>query len=217
MKAWYFAHDSNKLRYDDDREIIVGETHTVDVEPILCGQGLHGSIRLVDALGYAPGVILYRVNIAGDIDEGSDKICGRQREYLYGGDITSVLEEFARKQALINIHKISKYCSTRDYELIVRWLETGDLSIKSAARSAASSAAESASENTTWSAANSAASSAASSAAWSAASSAASSAAWSAAWSAARSTSRSAAEGASYSAANEMLTQMVLSHFGKEE
>ncbi|AUR91065.1 hypothetical protein NVP1154O_52 [Vibrio phage 1.154.O._10N.222.52.B12] len=107
-----------------------------------------------------------------------------------------IWRKFSSWCALQNIDKISEYCSSEDYKLIVNWLETNDPDLRESAESAARSAAESA-----WSAAWSAARSAAESAAESAARSAARSAAWSArsaaesAWSAARS-AWSAAESA---------------------
>ena len=82
------------------------------------------------------------------------------------------IRRFARFCALLNIEIIKPNCGSDDYDLIVKWLNTGDESIRSAAWAAAESAAA-------WSAARAAAESAARSAA--------ESAARSAAWAAARS------------------------------
>ena len=93
------------------------------------------------------------------------------------------IRRFARFCALLNIEIIKPNCGSDDYDLIVKWLNTGDESIRSAAWAAAESAAA-------WSAARAAARSAESAvwaAAESAARSAAESAARSAAWAAARS------------------------------
>jgi len=201
MKAFYFAREDRKLRYNDGREIVVGETHTVDCKPSLCNRGLHASKRIIDALTYAPGPILYLVELSGDIDKGDDKLCATSRTYLQELDATELLRELARKQALINIEKIKPYCSEEHYELITNYLNSGDEEIKSAAVSAARSAAWSAAESAAVSAARSAAESAAWSAAVSAARSAARSAAESAAESAAVSAARSAARSAAWSAA----------------
>lgn len=221
MKAWYFVTEDRKLRYEDNRSIIVGETHSVDLSLSfysleLCAYGLHASKRLIDALQYAPGTILYEVELSGKIVEGSDKVVAEHRKYIREIDATSILSEFARKQALINIEKIKPYCSIEDYNLILKWLNTSDKELRSAAwsaawsaaRSATESAARSAAESAAWSAAESAVESAARSVE-SAAESAAESIAESTAWSAARLTAESAAWSAARSAANTMLLEMV--------
>ena len=56
------------------------------------------------------------------------------------------ISAFARFCAMQNIEKIKPYTSEEAYSLIINWLETGDINIKSAAESAARSAAESAQE-----------------------------------------------------------------------
>ena len=152
MKAFYFAREDRKLRYNDNRSIIVGETHTVDCIPLVCKRGLHASTRLIDALLYAPGNILYHVELSGDLDKGNDKVAATKRTYLKEFDATELLREFARKQGLINIDKIKPYCSDKEYTLILDYLNTGNETIRKAAESAADSAARSAA----WSAARSA-------------------------------------------------------------
>jgi hypothetical protein len=54
MLGWHFAETSRRLRYGDDRPIVVGESHSVKGEPILCKHGLHASESVLDALQYAP-------------------------------------------------------------------------------------------------------------------------------------------------------------------
>ena len=202
MIAYYFAPENNKLRYGDNREIVVGESHTVDCKPKCCERGLHASLRPIDALKYAPGNQLYIVNITGSVDSNDDKICGTSRLYIDKiPNCGELLREFSRLVAL----KVMLKELPNANPVIFKYLRTGDIKLRSAAESAAESAswsaAESAAESAAWSAAESAAWSAAESAsrsaAWSAAWSASRSAAWSAAWSAAE----SAAESASWSAA----------------
>ena len=160
MKAFYFAKEDKKLRYDDNREIIVGETHSVKGEIKICKNGLHASEKLIDALKCAPGCILYLVELSGDMDIGKDQVAAMSRKYLAEFDAADLLREFARKQALINIHKAKKYFdSEEDFNIVLSWLNTGNLDLKESAEEAAWSAA--------WSAAESARS-AARSAAWSA-------------------------------------------------
>jgi hypothetical protein len=210
MQAFYFSTEQKRLRYGDDRPIIVGEAHEVSCKPICCKQGLHASTDILDALMYAPSSILYLVDISGDVDERTDKIAGKRREYLAEFDAEELLKEFARKQALINIHKIKPYCSVKEFDLITRYLSTGDADAAYSAANSAEYAARSA-ENAA-SAAYSAARSA-EDAANSAARSAGSAAynAHSAARSAhsAAGNAHSAARSAAYSAANYMLTRMI--------
>ena len=192
--AFHFSQANKKLQYGDGRMMKTGRTHKVKCQPILCKQGLHASVRLIDALSYAPGPYLWLVELSGKVVRGDDKLVATERKYLGGFHADTLLREFARKQALINIEKIKPYCSDADYDLINRWLLTGDIKLRSAAESEADSAARSAAE------------SAADSAAWSAAESEAESEARAASWAAARA--------ASWAASNKMLTDMVRAKTG---
>ncbi len=60
--------------------------------------------------------------------------------------------KFASWCALENIEKITSYCSSEDYALMVKWLETNDLELRESARSAARSAALSAAWAAAWAA-----------------------------------------------------------------
>ena len=79
MKAWYFSAEDRCLRYGDGRLIKPGTTHKVDCDPALCNAGLHASVNIMDALGYAPGPILWRVQLGGTIVTGGDKACATER------------------------------------------------------------------------------------------------------------------------------------------
>jgi hypothetical protein len=192
---WHFVQvdgeGTPRLGYGDNREVKVGETLRVEGTPTLCHHGLHASFKLWDALGYAQGekLSLCRVTLGGEADHDSDKSVANERTVvaMLDADATDkLLRDFSRWCALQVIHLWDAPDVVRQY------LETGDESLRSAARSAAESAARSAAESAARSAARSAAWSAAESAAWSAAESAAESAAWSAAESAAESAARSA-------------------------
>lgn len=235
MRAYYFATEKRKLRYRDNRPIVVGETHTVDIteSPLeFCNWGLHASERALDALKYAPGSILYIVKLSGEILTDDDKLCAEKRTYLAELDAAELLREFARKQALINIVKIKPYCNDdEEYNTIVNYLITGNTQLRSAAESAAESAArsaKSAAQPAAWAAAwpaESAAEWAAESAAWAAAWAAAEAAEaaraaaesiWSAArsaaesaWSAAQPAAWSAALSAALSESNKLLESMI--------
>ena len=137
MKAWYFSETSKKLRYGDNREIALGVTHTITGTPIPCEHGLHGSVKILDALSFASGPVLWEVELAGEIVEHSDhdKHAATERTYLRGGvDVSDVLRAFARRCALDVIDKWDAPAIVRQY------LETGDESIRAAAEAAAEAA-----------------------------------------------------------------------------
>jgi len=200
MKAWYFAHESNKLQYGDGRGIKIGETHTVDCVPQCCKQGLHGSLKLIDALGYAKGPIVYRVDIKGKIDKEQDKICGQSRTYLYGGiNIEKELHEFSRWCALQVIHLWNAPQVVKEY------LKTGDESLRDDAWAATGAAAGDAS----WDAARAAARAAAWAATWASAWDAARAAVRDAVRDAARAASGDAAWAAAWDKQNRKFTQLI--------
>jgi len=218
IKAWYFSDESRTLRYGDGRKIKLGIEHTVKGYPEPCSHGLHGCERLIDALGYASGPIVWRIELLGRVKRDDDKIAATRRKYVGGGvDISDVLREFARKQALSVAHLWDMP------EVVRRYLETGDESIRAAASAAAwaaaSAAARAAASAAARAAARAAAWAAASDAAWDAAWAAADAlaaaraAAWDAAWDAASAAARAAAWAAAWAAAlaaaNTMLTDIV--------
>ncbi|MBP6364389.1 MAG: hypothetical protein KA329_12820 [Novosphingobium sp.] len=167
MKAWYFSEVSCRLRHGDNRPIAAGVTHEVAGEPVLCERGLHASVRPIDALWYAPGPMIWRVELGGTIVKGDDKLCATERTYLWGFDATAMLREFARKCALDVIHLWAAP------EVVKTYLKTGDESIRAAAGDAARAAAGDAAGAAARAAAGAAARAAAGAAAWAAAGAAA--------------------------------------------
>ena len=122
MKAFYFANKDRKLRYNDGRSIVVGETHSVEGEIRTCYNGLHASTKLIDALGYAPDNILYQVELSGDIDHAVDKVAARNRKYLAEFDATDIVNDFYYEQALANIELIKPFCVSNEYEILIEYL-----------------------------------------------------------------------------------------------
>ena len=147
MKAWYFSTKSKRLQYDDNRSIEAGLTHKVTRKPVLCNAGLHGSKRIIDALSYAPGPIVWRVELGGEMAIGDDKISATERHYLWGYDATDVLRRFARKCALDVIHLWDAP------DVVIQYLKTRDENLRDAARDVARAAARAAVSAATWDAA----------------------------------------------------------------
>lgn len=191
IDAWHFCRSDKRLAHGKPLTIAPGYVYSVTGEMVLCDWGLHASERAIDALMYAPGPIICRVRLSGDILRGDDKLCARRREVLWMADASRTLHEFAcdvAERALLAVGN-SDPRSVAAIAAKRAWL-------RGEATDADLSAAESAAESAAWSAAESAAWSAAGSspwmAAWSAAESAARAAPWMAAWSAARAAARAA-------------------------
>lgn len=161
--AWHFTGDT--LR--DGRPVpSPGEILTYDDgEVIMCGVGgLHASREPLDALRYAPGSMIHRVEVWGDVEERPDKLVGRHRRILWSADATDPLRAFSRWCA-------SSVIDAWDApDVVHQFLETGDEALRAATRAAA------------WDAAGGATRDAARSAAWASAWSAARDAAGWAAW-----------------------------------
>lgn len=132
VMAWHFTGD----RLRDGRPLPAdGETLRHNGPLIMCQSGFHASVRLIDALQYAPGSIVWRVRCAVDIERDSDKLLCRERTGLWHCDATEVLGAGARQFALDVAH-------LWDMPPIVRrYLETGDETIRDAAEVATSTSA----------------------------------------------------------------------------
>jgi len=167
--------------------MVVGETLRHEGALVICNQGLHASERILDALQYAPGPIVCRVECSGIGERQEDKFVCSERKARWAVDAEPVLRAFARRCAL-------DVANLWDMPQIVReYMETGDESKRAAA----------------WDAAWAAARAAAWASAWAAAMAAARDAAWDAAWSAARAAARAAAWDAKTAQYNAWLTEMV--------
>ena len=196
MKAWYFSSENRRLRHGDGREIRLGETHAVSGEIEMCKNGLHASKKAIDALYYAPGTIVYRVELSGEIKKGEDKLVAQKRTYLSGGiDVSETLRKFARMCALdvVGIWEAP--------EVVIRYLKTGDKSMLDTALDAARAAAWAAARDDAWAAAHGDAYDAAKAAARDAAYADALDTAPAAALAAARATARAAARATALAAA----------------
>jgi len=211
MLAWHFLSEDKRLAYGDGRLVEVGATLECEGELALCSNGMHGSARLIDALRYASGPIVCRVEIDGDVIEGKYKLCGRRRTVLWMLDATRLLHEFAcwcAEDALALVEQPDAR-SVAAIEAKRRWLN-GEITdeeldaARAAARDAASAAAEAVARDD----------------AWSAAEAASRAAAWDVAWSAARDAARAAAGDDAWDAArdkqNKRLTEMVMAAREKE-
>jgi hypothetical protein len=77
--GWHFC-DGWKLR--DGQPLVVGKTYHIPGELVMCERGLHMSRRIIDALQYAPGSVICRVEGWGVVEEQDDKLVCHHRKVL---------------------------------------------------------------------------------------------------------------------------------------
>ena len=95
MLGWHFLRDDRKMQFEPFELVEVGKIYSCEGELELCRNGLHASKRVLDALRYAPGSIVCRVELFGEIIYDTDKAVARNRRVLWMVDATNVLHEFA--------------------------------------------------------------------------------------------------------------------------
>ena len=96
--AWHFVGLDRRLRYGSEKERLIvapGYVYTESAPIVICRSGLHASTRAYDALRYAPGLVICRVRMWGDVVEGDDKLVARNREVLWMADATSEVRLWA--------------------------------------------------------------------------------------------------------------------------
>lgn len=93
--AWHFLQEDQKLRYPPYTQVEPGQTLTVEPPLRMCSKGLHASIRPLDALRYAPGPIVCRVELSGQVLHDDDKLCAESRTVLWMADATRTLTDFS--------------------------------------------------------------------------------------------------------------------------
>ena len=217
--AWHFV-DSNGKRRDGLKERVSVTYHVGGGYLVMCGRGLHASRRCLDALRYAPGAILRRVECWGSVIEADDKIVCRHRKVLWQRDVTRELHLFACRVAedALTVARVTDKRSWKAIEAKRAWLDgkATDQELD-AARAAAWAAAGAAARAAAWDAAWAAAWAAAGDAAWAAARAAAWYAARAAAGDAARAAAWYAARAAAGDAAWEKYNTWLENTVSKEE
>ena len=238
VQAWHFLPEDRRLRYGGRDLVEAGKTYAAKGPLVLCrngnGNGMHASMRAIDALRYARGPIVCRVELSGKILHGYDKLCARKRTVLWMADATMALHEFACREAELALERAREAGhepDERSWKAIAikrQWMagQASDSEL-TAARSAALAAgwaavragvragARTLAWDAAWTAAMDAAR-AARAAAWDAAMDAAMDAARAAAWDAARAAAWDAATGAAMDAANERLEAALMALEPKE-
>lgn len=89
--GWHFINSNLTLGYGDGRTVQVGVPLSMKGggTPVTCQRGMHASAKPSDAASFQRGSVICRVKVSGQIDEDSDKFCGRTRTVLWMKEITS--------------------------------------------------------------------------------------------------------------------------------
>ena len=154
----YYHFTSDQLR--DGRPIPpVGEWLIHEGPLEMCCQGLHASAHPFDALTYAPGPRLHRVELDGEMLQAGDKVCARKRKILKSIDATDLLQKYARRVAS---DAVEQYWPEAP-EVVVHFLKTGEQAAEAGAAAwaawaaAEARAAQAAQAASAWAAADAAA------------------------------------------------------------
>lgn len=181
----------------------VGEWLVHDGDVIPCKLGLHASEHPFDALTWAPGNLLHKVELRGDLQSQGDPVdkwVGRERRIIASADAEKMLRKFACDCALSVVHLWNPP------QIVLDYLKTQDESKRAAAWDAAWAAEWDAARDAAWDAAWD-------DAAWAAAREAAWDAACAAAWDDA---ARNAVRDAAWDAQRKLFTSMVDELFTNE-
>jgi len=92
--GWHFLRQDGRTG-KRGRRVVPGTVMSCRRPLALCRNGLHASRRALDALQYAPGGMVERVELIGQQLEDVDKACARSRRCLWMADATNVLHEFS--------------------------------------------------------------------------------------------------------------------------
>lgn len=105
---------------------------------VMCESGLHASKHPFDALRYAPGSTLCKVEVRKVVETQDDKLVCRERKIIKRINAEKLLRKFARECALSVIDKWDAP------PVVVEYLKTGKESLRAEAEAAARAAAEAA-------------------------------------------------------------------------
>src|SRR3990167_8203256 len=102
--GWHFLPAGRRLRWGSREVVEAGRTYRAKGSLAMCENGMHASARAIDALMYAPGPLVCRVELVGERLNAADKACARERSVLWLADATIVLHEFACTVATDALH-----------------------------------------------------------------------------------------------------------------
>ena len=163
MLAWHFLKEDCKLQFEPHTEVIHGLELEAKLPLVMSNNGLHASKRIIDALDYAPGPVVCRVELSGEMLEDDDKICAQKRIVLWMYNASKVLHEFAcveAEQDLMREREAGREPDESSWQAIEvkrKWLRGEATDDELAATGAAARAAARAAAWAAWAAARAAA------------------------------------------------------------
>ena len=123
--AWHWLPDNGKLAHHRHTLVEAGQVLTVGPPIVICRNGLHGSIKALDALQYAQGAKIERVLLWGKVVRQEDKLAAQYRKCLWLADATRTLHGFAISTAK-NALKLAKVDDERYWNALKvkeQWLD----------------------------------------------------------------------------------------------
>ena len=146
--GWHFT---NGMVLRDGQPLKVGKTYKYVGKLEMCAHGYHASEDILDALSYAPGFQVSRVECSGDMEKQNDKLVCRNRKVLWTLDAKKIIMRWSVRVATDAIKTAKKVCTDK------AWNAWADLWISGKDRTAyAANAAANAANAATNAAANAA-------------------------------------------------------------
>ena len=132
IRGWHFLHANKRLavyefstaHYDTGPFVRKGDIFYVDDAPCPCNTGLHASMQLSDAINYAPGSVLCRVDSWGDVQTEADKLASHYRRVRW---MVQLSAEFLREMCLAVIENCARYKlrRTKSFQRVLTAVKTG--------------------------------------------------------------------------------------------
>ena len=91
--GWHFFKCNGRTG-EGNRVVVPGKSMRVRGDLVMCYHGLHACKRAIDALCYAPGPMVQRVELRGERVDYNDKSVARERYCIWSADATQALREF---------------------------------------------------------------------------------------------------------------------------
>ena len=135
------AHFTNGMKLRDGQPLKVGKTYKYEGELEMCAKGYHASVDIVDALYYAPGFQVSRVECSGDMKKQSDKLVCRNRKVLWTLDAKAIILKWSIRVATDAVKMVRKTSTDK------AWNAWADLWISGKDRTYAHAAADAAAAN----------------------------------------------------------------------
>ena len=137
--AWHFTYG---MRFRDGQPLVVGKTYTHTGPLVMCDSGYHAGRDITDALYYAPGFTVSRVECSGEMREQSDKLVCRQRKVLWSFDTKKVIIAWARRVATDAVKTVRKTSTDKAWNAWAdAWISGKDRTSSSASSASAAAAA----------------------------------------------------------------------------